>query len=377
VDFELTESQKILKKTARDFLETECPKILVREMELDEKGYSPQLQRKMADLGWLGLIFPEKYGGTGGDFVDLMVLLEEVGRALLPGPFFSTVVLGGLPILEVGSEEQKQRFLPEIAKGEINLTMALAEPDSRYNVDSIGVKAIRDKNEYIVNGTKLFVPHAHIADFLICVAKTKERAPAGEGISLFIIDNKSPGITCNVLATIAMDKQCEVLFKDTRVAEGSILGELDQGWASLEKSLQKASVALCAEMIGGMQQVLEMTVDYAKQRVLFGRPIGSFQLIQSHCVRMLGLLEDSRLLTYEAGWKLSQGLPCAREVSMAKAQASEAYRTISTLGHGIHGGTAYCVDHDVNLYYRRAKSTDVSFGDADSHREKIAVELGL
>jgi alkylation response protein AidB-like acyl-CoA dehydrogenase len=255
--------------------------------------------------------------------------------------------------------------------------MALAEPNSRYNVDSIGVKAIKNKDEYLVNGIKLFVPYAQIADYLICVARTNEEVSTSDGISLFIIDNKSLGITCKVPETIAMDKKCEVMFDNTRVPKENILGVLDRGWASLEKPLQKATVALCAEMIGGIEQVLEMTVDYAKQRVLFGRPLGSFQIIQSHCVKMLSLLEDSRLLTYEAGWKLSEGIPCAKEVSMAKAQASEAYRTITTLGHGIHGGTAYCVDHDMNLYYRRAKSADVSFGDADSHREKIVVELGL
>jgi alkylation response protein AidB-like acyl-CoA dehydrogenase len=377
VDFELTESQKILKKTARDFLEAECPKSLVREMEVDERGYSPQLQHKLADLGWLGLIFPEKYGGTGGDFIDLMVILEEMGRALLPGPFFSTVVLGGLPILEIGNEEQKQKFLPGIAKGEINLTMALNEPNSGYEADSIKVKAIRDKNRYVINGTKLFVPYANVADFLICIARTKEATRKGTGISLFMVDSKIPGITCNVLKTMAMDKKCEVVFEDIRVPEENILGKLDRGWAPLEESLQKATVALCAEMIGGMQKVLEMTVDYAKQRVLFGRPIGSFQIIQGHCVRMLALLEDSRVLTYKAGWKLSRGLPGAKEVSMAKAQTSEAYQIITTLGHGIHGGTAYCVDFDMNLYYRRAKSAETTFGDADFHREKIAVEMGL
>jgi alkylation response protein AidB-like acyl-CoA dehydrogenase len=179
------------------------------------------------------------------------------------------------------------------------------------------------------------------------------------------------------LKTMAMDKKCEVVFEDTRVPEENILGKLDRGWAPLEESLQKATVALCAEMIGGMQKVLEMTVDYAKQRVLFGRPIGSFQIIQGHCVRMLALLEDSRVLTYKAGWKLSRGLPGAKEVSMAKAQTSEAYQIITTLGHGIHGGTAYCVDFDMNLYYRRAKSAETTFGDADFHREKIAVEMGL
>jgi alkylation response protein AidB-like acyl-CoA dehydrogenase len=377
MDFDLTESQKIMKKAARDFLETECPQTLVREMELDESGYSPRLQRKMAELGWNGLAFPEKYGGSGGDFVDLMVLLEEMGRALLPGPFFSTVVLGGLLILENGSEEQKQRFLLDIVKGKVNMTLALAEPASRYKFDAIGVTAIKDNNEYVINGVKLFVPYAHVADFLICAAKTKEGTPPGEGISLFIVDKSSLRITHNVMRTIAMDKQCEVVFENTRVPEERILGELDKGWPSLETLLQKATIALCAEMIGGMQRVLEMTVDYVKQRVLFGRPIGNLQLIQSRCVEMLALLDDSRLLTYEAGWKLSQGLSCAKEVSTAKAQASEAYRTVTTIAHGVHGGVAYCLDHDMYLYFRRAKAAETSYGDADFHREKIAEELGL
>ena len=377
MDFNLTEEQEILRTVARDVLTAECPTKLVREMAKDEKGHPLHLWQQMAEAGWMGLIIPQEYGGAGGSFLDLIVLLEEMGRALLPGPFFPTVVLGGLPIFEIGSEEQKQRFLPKIANGEINLTMALTEPDSRYSFDSIGVKAIKDKNEYVINGIKLFVPYAHVADFIICVAKTKEGAPADEGISLLIVDNKSPGITCNVLETIAMDKQCEVVFENNRVPNESILGELGQGWAYLEKLLQEATVALCAQMVGSSQQVLDMTVDYAKQRVLFGRPMGSFQIIQSHCVEMIALLEDSRLLTYEAGWKLGQGIPCAKEVAMAKARASQAYQTITTLGHQIHGGVGYAVEHDMGLYFRRAKSAEISFGDADFHREKIAIELGL
>lgn len=174
-----------------------------------------------------------------------------------------------------------------------------------------------------------------------------------------------------------MDKQCEVVFENTRVPKERMLGESGQGWAYMEKLLQEATVALCAQMVGGAQQVLDMTVDYAKQRVLFGRPMGSFQIIQSHCVEMLALLEDARLLTYETGWKLSQGLPCAKEVAMAKARASEAYQTITALGHQIHGGVGYAVEHDMGLYFRRAKSAEVTFGDADFCREKIAIELGL
>jgi len=377
MDFELTQSQKMLSKTARDFLERECPKALVREMETDDKGYSPQLERKMADLGWFGLVFPEEYGGSGGDFTDLLVLLEEMGRALLPSIFFPTVVLGGLPILEIGSEEQKQRFLPKIAEGKTNFTLALTEPDSGYSADSIRVNAVADKDGYVINGVKLFVPYAHVADFIMCVARTREKQVSHEGISLFIIDSKSSGITCNALETIAMDKQSEVVFSNVRVTGENMLGELHNGWAYVEELLQKATIALCAEMIGGAQKVLEMTVDYAKQRVQFARPIGSLQIIQSHCVDMLTLLEDSRLLTYEAGWMLSQGLACAKEVSMAKARASEAYQTITALGHEVHGGVGFAIEHDMNLYFRRAKSAETMFGDADFHRERVAEELGL
>ena len=326
-----------------------------------EKGDEAETSKSDSKKEQVNIVYPLK-----SFIVNLM------GKSRLSNRYLKVIIQ-----LEIGSEEQKQRFLPRIARGEINLTMALTEPNSWYNVDSIGVKAIRDKNEYVINGVKLFVPYAHIADFIICAAKTKEEAPDGEGFSLFIVDKESPGITCNVLKTIAMDKQCEVIFENTRVPKESILGELDHGWASMEKLLQEATVALCAQMVGGAQQVLDMTVDYAKQRVLFGRPMGSFQMIQSHCVEMLAMLEDSRLLTYEAGWKLSQGLPCAKEVAMAKARASQAYQTITTLGHQIHGGVGYAVEHDMGLYFRRAKSAEVSFGDADFHLEKIAIELGL
>jgi alkylation response protein AidB-like acyl-CoA dehydrogenase len=346
-------------------------------MELDEKGYSPQLQRKMADLGWYGLVIPAKYGGAGGDFADLVALLEEMGRALLPGPFLSTVVLGGLPILEIGSEWQKQEILPRIAKGEVNIAMALTEPDSWYHADSVKAKATAGSDGYVINGVKLFVPYAHVADFIICAARTKSERTAKDGISLFIIDTNDSGVICNVLKTIAMDKQCEVILTDVRVPRENILGELHNGWAYIEKLLQKATVALCAEMIGGAQKVLEMTIDYAEQRVQFGRPIGSFQIIQSHCVEMLALLEDARLLGYEAGWKLSQGLACAMEVSMAKARASEAYQTITTLGHEVCGGVGFAIEYDMNLYFKRAKSAEIMFGDAEFHREMIAKELGL
>lgn len=377
MDFSFTEEQEMLRRTARDVLEAECPKALVREMAEDEKGYSAKLWRQMAELGWMGLVFPSEYDGIGGSFLDLVVLLEEMGRACLPGPFFSTVVLGGLTILEAGNEQQKLEFLPKIASGDMILTLALTEPQAKYAPSSIAVKAVADGNDYVIHGTKLFVPDAHIADYIVCAARTREGAAPEDGITLFLVDAKSPGIDYTLLKTIAGDKQCEVTFDKVRVPEENKLGELHQGWAHLEKILQKAAVAKCAEMIGGAQQVVEMTVDYAKQRVQFGQPIGSFQAVQHHCANILIDVEGSKYITYEAAWMLSEGMPCNKQVAMAKAWVSEAYRRVTALGHQVIGGVAFMEDHDMPLYSKRAKAAELTFGDADFHAEIVAQELGL
>ena len=374
--FNFNEQQQMLRKTAYDFLISECPKSLVRQMEMDESGYSPELWRKMAALGWLGLAIPKKYGGEGGSFLDLMVLLEEAGKACLPGPLFSTVILGVSTILEAGDEGQKEDFLPKVAQGDLVLTLALAEQVAQYNPSSISVRAIAEKNDYVISGTKLFVSDAHVADYIVCVAKTKD-SNRGQGISLFLVDGKSQGIICTPLQTIAGDKQYEVVFNQVKVRSSRLLGRLHEGWSHIEKVHQRAAVAKCAEMIGGAQQVLEMTISYAKERVQFERHIGSFQAIQHHCANMVIDLDGARLITHQAAWMLSQGLPCTREVAMAKAWVSDAYRRITALGHQVHAGVGFIIDHDMPLYFRRAKTAEVAFGDADFHREVVAQELGL
>jgi alkylation response protein AidB-like acyl-CoA dehydrogenase len=377
MDFAFNEEQEMLRKMARDFLADKCPKTFVREMEEDEKGYSPDLWREMAQLGWLGLAFPEEYGGGGGSFLDLAVLLEETGRACLPGPFFSTVVLSGLTILDVGSEAQKKEFLPRISRGELIMALALTEPSAGYDAASVDLRATADKDEYILDGTKLFVSDAHICHYMIGVARTREGGPAEEGITLFLVDAKSPGISYTLLETIASDKQCEVVFDKVRVPRGNILGELDRGWGEVEKIMLRAAAANCAVMVGGAQQALEMAVSYAKERVQFDRPIGSFQAIQHHCANMATDVDGSKFITHEAAWMLSEGLPCQKKVSVAKAWVSEAYRRVTLLGHQIHGGIGFTKDHDMQLYFRRAKAAELAFGDANFHREIVAKELGL
>ena len=377
MDLGFSEEQEMLRKTARDFLQTECPTTLVKEMADDEQGYTPELWAKMAELGWMGLALPEEYDGMGMSFLDLSVLLEEMGRACLPGPFFSTVVLGGFTIIEAGNEEQKKDLLPKIATGEVILAMALTEPSASYDPASVTVQAVADKDDYVINGTKLFVENAHIADYMVCVTRTKDGSSAEDGITLFLVDGKSPGISTTVLKTIAGDKQCEVIFDNVRVPKKNMLGELDKGWPVVAKMLEMAAVAKCAEMVGGAQAALDMSVAYAKERIQFGRPIGSFQAIQHHCANMVTDVDGSRFITYQAAWKVSEGLPATMEVSMAKAWVSEAYRRVTQLGHQIHGGIGFCMDHDMPLYFKEAKAAESTFGNADWHREIVAQQLGL
>jgi alkylation response protein AidB-like acyl-CoA dehydrogenase len=370
----LTEEQEMLKKTARDFLTDKCPKSFVKQMEESATGYSRELWEKMAELGWIGLAFPGKYGGGDMSFLDLAVLLEEMGRACLPSPFFSTVVLGGFPILDLGSDEQKQEYLPKIIRGEKILTLALTEPGyHNYDAASATVAASRNNGNYIVSGTKLFVPDAHIADYLLCVAKTEPE----NGITIFPIDAKDPKIEYTVLETIAGDKLCEVVFHEMPVPEASILGRLGQGWSTVQKTIERAAVGKCCETVGNIQRVLEMTVDYAKERKQFDRPIGSFQAIQHYCADMATDADGARFSTYRAAWMLSEGVPCTKEIAIAKAWTGKASQRVLALAHQIHGAIGATIEHDLHYYTRRAKAAELAFGDADFYQEIVAREMGL
>jgi alkylation response protein AidB-like acyl-CoA dehydrogenase len=372
MDFSLTEGQEMLRETARDFLATACPKSLVREMVEDEKGHPVELWQRMGELGWMGVFIPEEYGGAGLSFVDFVVLLEEMGRACLPGPFFSTVVLGGLTVLEAGSEEQKRELLPELAQGRLLLTLALTEASTTYAAEGIQAKAMQTDEGFLLQGTKLFVPNAHISDYLICAARTKETDTPEDGITLFLVDRESSGVSCTLLKTIAGDKQCEVIFDDVEVPGRNVLGSLNEGWPVLDRVLEKAVVAQCAEMVGGARQVLEMTVEYAKERTAFGHPIGSFQAIQHYCADMLVDVDGCSLLTYSAAWRLGEGLPAAQEVAMAKALISEKFKRIAALGIQIHGAIGFTEEHDLALYFKRAKAWELSLGDSSLHLDRIA-----
>lgn len=375
MDLGLNETQQMLKNSAREFLQAECPDTYVRAMEEDQRGYTPDMWQKIAEQGWLGLIFPEEYGGVGLTYLDLSVLLEEMGRALLPGPFFSTIVMGGMAIMDAGTDDQKRRLLPQICDGQHIVTLALTEPSARWDAAGIQTTAAQNADgAWTLNGTKLFVPNAHVADTYIVAARTGD---AERDITLFFVPGDADGVTQTLLKTIASDRQSEITLDSVSLPAEAALGEVNKGWDTIEKVLAWGAIGKCAEMVGGAEQVLEMTVEYAKQRTQFGRPIGSFQAIQHHCANMATDVEGSRYITYQAAWLLSEGEAAAQEVAMAKAWVSDAYRRICALGHQCHGAIGFTKEHNMQLYSRRAKAAELAFGDTDFHLETVADGLGI
>jgi len=378
MDFGFSEEQEMLRKSARDFLAKESPMTYVRQMMEDERGFRDEQWQQMAGLGWMGLILPEEHGGAGLDFVDLIVVLEEMGRVVLPGPFFSTVVLGGVALLEGGSAVQKKELLPKLAAGKLRVTLAQLEPSARWDAEGIALEARPAGGGYKLSGTKLFVPDAHTADLLI-VAGRAPGSTGADGVSLFLVDAKAPGVSTTLLKTMDQTRKlCEVALRDVSVPAERVLGPAGQGWKLLERVTDRGKVGLCAEMCGGAQKVLEMSVDYAKVREQFGRPIGSFQAIQHKCANMLVEVESSKSATYYAAWAVANDVPEGPlAAAMAKAYCSDAYRHTAGEGIQIHGGIGFTWEHDMHIYFKRAKSSEVTLGDATWNREIVAQLIGL
>ena len=370
MDFGLNEQQEMMQTLAREFLSSEYPEKVLRATVKDEKGFTPELWKKMAVTNLLGLSIPEEYGGVG-DFLDLIIVLEEMGKACFISPFFSTIVLGAGAVMEAGNSEQKRQYLPEIIEGKTVMTLALAETAAQYTEDEIKLTAVSHGGFYSLNGTKIFAPYAHAADYIICAARTGHNNKEG-GITLFVVDGKSPGLTGKVMQTLSGDKQCEVTFKNVKASVKDILGEVNRGWKHIEKVLLRANVALCAEMVGLAEQALKITLDYAKERTAFGHPIGAFQSIQHRCADMLIDVEGSKYAAYQAAWRINEGLPAERETAIAKAWTGRACRRVMRSAHQVHGAIGFTEDHILHHYTKQAGAAEYSFGDVNSQLEKIA-----
>ncbi|HYK20595.1 MAG TPA: acyl-CoA dehydrogenase family protein [Pyrinomonadaceae bacterium] len=378
MNFGFTEEQEMIRSQAAEFFKQEYPIAVVRESLNDEHGFNQDLWNKMSTLGWFSLVFPEEYRGAGLTFVELTVLLEQMGRALIPGGFFSTVLLGGLAILETCSSEQKSKWLTSIAEGKLKSTLAHIEPESNSDTNA-SVIARREDNGYVLNGTKLFVPDAHSADLILCTARSSRSSVPKEGMSLFAVDRRSAELNVTVLKTMDQTRRLyEVTLNQVYVPEDRLLGAIGQSSPAIEKVFCKATIGRCAEMVGGAQKMLDMCVDYAKQRIQFGRPIGSFQAIQHKCADMLLLIESARSAVYAAACTASEDShDTALLASVAKAYTNDACRFVAGEAIQIHGGMGFTWEHDAHLYFKRAKADEFSFGDATYHRARVAELIGL
>jgi alkylation response protein AidB-like acyl-CoA dehydrogenase len=379
MDFGFSQEQELLRATARKFFESECTSEFVRARMAEPAGVTDAFWATLAEQGWLGLIYPEEYGGAGLGFVDLTVLMEEMGRAVMPGPFFSTVLLGGLTILEAGSAAQKTEWLGKISAGEAKATLAFTEPNARWDAAAVTVSARESGGAFTLSGTKLFVPDAHLADILVVVARTREGTRPEEGLSLFLVPRDARGVEVKLLPTMDQTRKlCEVTFADVTVGADSLLGSKGGAWAPLSRVLDRATVALCAEMCGGAQRVLDMTTEYAKIRIAFGKPIGSYQGVKHKAADMLVEIENAKSLTYYAAWAVDENVPEAPlAASMAKAYVSDAFRKAAGTGIQLHGGIGFTWEHDLHLYFKRAKSSEFTFGDGTWHRERVAQLINL
>jgi alkylation response protein AidB-like acyl-CoA dehydrogenase len=378
MDIGFSDEQELLRDTARKFLDGECTTKFVREMMASDAAVTDDFWQQLAANGWLGITYPEEEGGSGLGLVDLVVLMEEIGRAVMPGPYPATVLLGGAAIAAAGSPAQRREWLPRIAAGEVKASLAVTEPNARWDAAGITATARESRGGFALSGTKMFVPDAHLADVLVVAARSRDGSTMEDGVSLFLVPKDPAGLGIRRLPSVdETRKLCEVKLDNVAVPGSALLGEVHQGWAPLQQVIDRAAVALSAEMCGAAQRVLDMTVDYAKLRVAFGRPIGTYQGVKHKCADMLVEIENAKSLTYYAAWAVDEGeadAPLA--VSMAKAAASDAGRKVCAAGIQLHGGIGMTWEHDLQLYLKRAKADEVAFGDATWHRERIALLMG-
>jgi alkylation response protein AidB-like acyl-CoA dehydrogenase len=366
MDLSFTSEQDMLRDSASRFLSNECPYDMTKEIEESEEGYSPALWQQVVELGWTGLPFPEEYGGYGGEFMDLVILQEEMGKMVFPSPFFSTIIQCGLAILEGGTEEQKKELLPEIVMGSPIMALAQYEEDGSYLEQGIKIAAKADGDQYTLSGCKMFVLDANIAQKLIVAARTDE------GVSLFLVNADDPGLTISKIPTIAMDNSCEVIFKDVRA---SLLGTAGNGWAVLEVVNAKAAVAKAAEMIGGCKVCIDMTAAYAKERVQYEKPIGGFQAIQHYMSNMLMSYDTIYNYLYRVAYLIDEGEDYQLEASVLKATTNENFKFIADRAVQIHGGIGTTRECDIGLFFRKVKSWEVISGDTDFHTDAVINKL--
>jgi len=371
VDLSLTEPQEMLRASARSFIEREAPTHAIVAQQRAASGLVPELWRKAADLGWLGILIPADHGGSESTLTDAAVLYEELGRASLPGPFFSSGVLGALTVMEAGTPEQRRALLPRVARGEAVLTVAITEPNAAWGPQGVTLAPQRIDGRYRLDGTKLFVSDAVSATDIIVAARTGE-APAD--VSLLLVDAGAHGVHARRLPGF-LSWQCEVTFDGVEVDPAAVLGRENQGWGALDRALLRAVPVLCSYMVGGCQAVFDMSVAHSQVRVQFGVPIGRFQRVQDHIIRLANHLDAARWTTADALWKLDTGRPATAAVHMAKAVSSEAYLEACNAAHEVHAGQGSLLEYGLVAHTQMSRTLFTYLGDPRWHKRRMADAL--
>ena len=372
MDLTLTDEQRLLAESARHFAEQECPSTLVREVEASASGFPADLWARLCELGYPGLVLPEKYGGSGGKILDLAIVAEELGRVAFPSPLLTSVAMGALPILSLGSEWQRQQWLPGLAKGELIATMALLEPGGGNEWSQTRAAARRFTTNWRVSGEKILVPYAADAHLIIVAAMLE-----GSGLSLIVLDRTASGIKSQRHRAIGGEPLYNVTLDKVTFTPAAVLETADDARAALNRTLDHAAVLQAAYAVGLCERALSLAVGHASTREQFGRPIGSFQAVAHRCSDMRIDIDACRFLALQAAWRLDQGGPADLDVATAKAFINDAVRRVFVNAHQVHGAIGYSSEYDLQLFTRRAKAFELTLGSTTLHHERVAREIGL
>ena len=376
MNFGFSEDQTMIRDSARDFVANESSMERIRKLRDSGEHFSEELYQKMAENGWLGAVIPEEYGGVGLGYVDLICILEEFGTGVMPEPVVSSQILGGNTLLHSGSEEQKQEWLPKIADGSVKFTLAAYEFDGRYDLNHVATTAANHDDGFVLNGTKDMVTDAKSAGKIIVSARTSGDTTGKGGITLFLVDAHANGLTRTDISTMDIPNYASITLKDVVVSKDDVIGPLDGALPTLVETIDRANVALAAELSGIMQETLRRTVEYTQERVQFDRLIGSFQAVKHKAANMYVDTESARFNMYFAAMAIDNDMPeTQKAISGAKALCAENALRVTKEGIQLHGGIGYTDEHDMHFFYKRAQAAATTFGDVAFHRERYMEEL--
>jgi alkylation response protein AidB-like acyl-CoA dehydrogenase len=372
MDLDWSEEQELLRETVRRVCAEHAPISLVRAMEDDPQGVPADFWKQLGELGVLGVLIPEEYGGAGQSLLEAAIVYEELGRSLAPSPHFASCVVGAGVLLDAGSEAQRREWLPRVASGDAILAPAWLEPDGGFGPRGVGLEARREGGDFVLSGTKRHVPCARAATRLLVLART---GPGDAEVDLFLLDPNAPGVRLEQQRSLAGDTQYRVDLERVRVPAAARVGPAGSGWATWQRVLLDGIVLLAAQAMGGAERALEITVAYARERKQFDKPIGAFQAIAHYLADAATAVDGGRTLVYEAAWARATGRPTVRLAPMAKLFACQTFRDVTAMCQQVWGGVGFTLEYDIQLYFRRAKQLQISWWDTAWLEELVAADV--